>query len=70
MSRRQLHKDWTTLGTPVANDVVLDIAAGTVRLFDDDTKRFRTYRLDRVYHQLVQKAYEDGRADRLPYVRV
>lgn len=61
-----LHDDWERLG---ASDYELDIAAGKVRVFDNDTNRWRTYKLAVVYRQLIQKAYEDGRKDRLPYVR-
>lgn len=54
---KNIHDDWQRL----PGDFELDIAAGKVRVFDEETGRFRAYRLTTVHKQLIQKAYEDGR---------
>lgn len=64
--KAKLHDDWERLGI---SHFQLDIAAGTVSVFDETTSRWKRYRLDYVYKQLVQRAYEDGRKDRLPFTR-
>jgi hypothetical protein len=69
--KRELHHDWTGLGSRARGDYEIDIAAGTVRVWDDTYKgkpaRWRKYRLSQVYKQLIHAAYEDGRKDRLPF---
>lgn len=64
--KSQIHDDWERLGI---SDFDLDIAAGKVCVFDQDTQRWRTYKLAYVYKQLIHRAYEDGRKDRLPFQR-
>lgn len=61
----KLHDEWVRIGQEALNE--LDISQGTVRVFNDDSGRYKKYKLDFVYRQLIRKAYEDGRKDRLPY---
>lgn len=63
---KKLHNEWARLGD---GEYELDIAAGKVRVYDRDTKRWSSFRLQLVYTQLIQRAYEDGRKDRIPFVR-
>lgn len=62
--KRILHDDWERLGE---TDYQLDVAAGTVSVWDEEAKRWKKYRLAYVYRQLLRRAYENGRSDRPAY---
>lgn len=59
---KKLHDDWLRLGA----DAEIDIAAGVVIVLDG--RRSKRYKLDVVYARLLQRVYQMGRNNALPYV--
>lgn len=61
----EIQDEWERLsGDQLRN---LDIAAGSIRVFDSESRRWRRFKFPSVYRQLIRQAYEMGRKDRLPY---